>query len=303
MQPESETIRMTADTPPQEPLADSAPLARRIAARCCRRDPATGETCAWYHGLWQYLRLLDIGTVPGDHGAFFADALRAPLGERPRPRILISGAADYGTLAQVLRACRRAGTDADITVVDICATPILLCRWYARRTSTRLATTVADILDYAAPAPFDMVCTHSFLGNFDGAARRRLVARWRDLLRPGGRVVTVNRIRAADSPVLTSFTPEQTEALLDRLRTAAARGAPGLDLDGERLLAMARAYAERKRTFTVRSPDEMRALFTDNGFAVERFEAGAIDPASPGPLQGPTIRGGSVYGMIVATRR
>ena len=41
----------------------SAPLALREARRLCLRDPENGEDCSWYHGIWQYLRLLE-GGVP-----------------------------------------------------------------------------------------------------------------------------------------------------------------------------------------------------------------------------------------------
>ena len=49
---------------PLDMLLESAPLARQMAPRLCRRDSATGESCAWIHGLWQYLRLLGLASTP-----------------------------------------------------------------------------------------------------------------------------------------------------------------------------------------------------------------------------------------------
>lgn len=274
-------------------------MAARMAPDTCRKDAATGESCAWYHGFWQYLRLLGIGTDPRDHADFFHGALEAAL-RQPRCRILVSGAADYGTLAQVLWACRRAGTGADVTVVDICPTPIHLCRWYAKFVGTEVATQVSDILDYESPEAFDVICTHSFLGFFAPAVRPRLMARWHALLRPGGRCIAVNRIRGADADDVTLFTPEQARALRDRVLGEAAKR-PSLGLDPARLAASVQTYAERKASFPVRSGEEMTQLFSANGFAIERFEAASLEPKARG-AQGPTIRGSTPYGMIVAVR-
>ncbi|NJN51942.1 MAG: hypothetical protein HC809_09375 [Gammaproteobacteria bacterium] len=42
--------------------------------------------------------------------------------------------------------------------------------------------------------PFDVMCTHSILTYAPIAGRQALVANWRVLLRPGGRVITVSRL-------------------------------------------------------------------------------------------------------------
>ena len=73
-----------------EPLALSAPLAWRLAAALCRPDPTTGEPCAWYHGLWQYLRLMRLVDPLSNHAAFFREAFATLSGRartQPRPRL------------------------------------------------------------------------------------------------------------------------------------------------------------------------------------------------------------------------
>jgi len=49
-------------TKPDEPLAESAPVAWGLAPSLCAGDPASHDSCLWYHRIWQYLRLLDIIT-------------------------------------------------------------------------------------------------------------------------------------------------------------------------------------------------------------------------------------------------
>src|SRR5262245_17285805 len=103
---------------PGEPLASSAPLAARLAPDLCRRDPATGESCAWYHGFWQYLRLAGMGTSPAGHAAFLREGF-AGLAGAPA-RVLVAGGADYSMLAHAAAACRAHGAAAEFVMLDWC---------------------------------------------------------------------------------------------------------------------------------------------------------------------------------------
>lgn len=284
---------------PDEPLALSAPLARRIAATECRADDA-GRSCAWYHGFWQYLRLLDFITTPRDHAAFYRQALGPALAEGCG-RVLVSGSADYAMLAQLLRIFGEARRHPAIVALDICRTPLALCEWYAARRGVVLATVATDILAYRAETTFDLVCTHSFFGRFAPAERPRLIERWRALLRPGGRVVTVNRIRP-DAPAIVGFTAEQAARFVARVRERAATMGRVADLGLAELLPMAEAYAAATRTHPLRSAEELRALFEAGGFRIEHL---AVEPLAgrTGILPtGPTMSGGARYAQLVARR-
>ena len=85
-------------------------------------------------------------------------------------------------LARIVGALPSART----TVVDACETPLQLNLWYAARAGLEIRTQCSGILDYASPAAFDVICTHSFFGQFSRDERPRLVAAWHRLLRPGG---------------------------------------------------------------------------------------------------------------------
>ncbi len=92
-----------SDTALHEPLQESAPLMWRQAQQSC------GPQCRSYHGVWQYLRMLGVITSIRGDGAYFIDAVRRLAREGELKRVLISGAADYGTLAHVLAGCRPNG--------------------------------------------------------------------------------------------------------------------------------------------------------------------------------------------------
>ena len=278
-----------------EALAEAAQLAREQAPALCRRDAATGSSCDWHHGVWPTLRLLGMVTAPALHGEFLRAALAGVAAERPR--VLLSGAADHALLAQVLAAF---GTRApEVTVLDICETPLLLNRWYAERAGTRIATQRSNILEFDAPAAFDAVCTHAFLGNFDTAQRSALASKWHALLRPGGKVVTVNRLRPGHEAQWTAFSVEQVWAYRARVEEAAAARA----LQLPRLGQAAERYASRQTIFPLGSAAELRALFERAGFGIEQLAVATLPAAARQQVSAPTVPGGDSYALLVAVRR
>ena len=54
-------------------------------------------------------------------------------------------------LANVIQAC--VAKAPDVTVLDVCETPLRLCDWYATRRGHSIATCQSDIFDHAPAAP------------------------------------------------------------------------------------------------------------------------------------------------------
>jgi SAM-dependent methyltransferase len=286
---------------PEEALEISAPLARRLAPQLCRRDPATGENCAWNHGFWQYMRILGLAIAPEHHASFLRDAIARH--RSASPRLLVSGTSDYAMLAQLLALFRAHGGAPAITVLDRCETSLMLNRWYAERAAANIETRCDNILEYSAAAPYDLICTHGFFGYFEPGQRQALLAKWHALLRPGGQVITVNRLRTAQAPARTGFDAQQTRAFLERVREASAPVRHLLDLEPEELALAAQAYAAKQGVYTLRSLDEVRCLFEETGFVLERLYCEPISTGARHPVDAPTVPGSDEYVHIVATRR
>lgn len=278
---------------PLEPLELSAPLARALARRSC-------ESCAWYHGVWQYLRLLEVIEPMARHAAFFERELSSVDSSRGPPRILICGAADYWMYARVLDAYRKRRVKPMVTVVDLCATPLALNRWYAQRAGAQVITRRCDILAFTSSRRFDAICTHAVLGRFSPERRRALAAKWHSLLRPGAVVVTVTPLRRGDVRSQVRFTSEQARALAGAVREAATARRRDLNLDPDVIAAEARTYAERHQVHRVQSRAELRSLFESAGFVLDRLSR--VPAASQTrSLGGPTVAG-AAYGRVVARR-
>jgi SAM-dependent methyltransferase len=288
----------------QEPLIESAPLAHRSAQTLCLRASDPGDGCAWYHGFWQYLRVMGLAKTSGGQGVFLVAALRARIQSDAAVRVLVSGSADYSMPAHVLFAFASEHATPDLTVLDRCETPLYLSRWYAERVAAPIATVRSDILAYRAATPFDVVLTNSFLGNFDAPSRPRLMSAWHRLLRPGGSVLFTNRLRpnADASPV--TFTTKQTEDFCEAVRREAKRWQPAFGFDVEAVSTWARTYAERFRSYPLRSADEIVSLLRDGGFSVDDVNVVSAPPRPVGgPLSGPSLAENADYVQVRATRR
>src|SRR5690348_3644853 len=101
-----------------ERLSDLAAQAYQLSGRLC-------ATCRNLHALWPYMRLLRSSTGVEHQGSDLEIALRILIAGGLR-KILVAGAADTGLLALVMRAA--ASNDVHICVLDICDTPLDLCR-------------------------------------------------------------------------------------------------------------------------------------------------------------------------------
>src|SRR3546814_11734054 len=68
------------------------------------------------------------------------------------------------------------------------------------------------------------------------------------------------------------------------------------------IAALGEAYLSRKRSFPVRTREELAALFEDAGFALECFAD--LEDANPGDSRpvGPTMPGGATYVKLIARK-
>ncbi len=257
---------------PEEPLHLSAALARHAATYLCRVDPETGERCSWYHGLWQDLRVIGLAASPERQAEFFLRSFAELAKRNSHQRVLISGAADFSILACVLWACAKNGVQAEVTVVDRCDTPLFLNKWYAERAGCEIATVMSDILDYQPSAPFDMICSHSFLGQFPHPKRPQLVEKWSQLLAPGGAVLVVNRLRPDLGPKEVRFSPEEARAFRSKVAQRIGRLTDLSAHDRQQIVRRTGIYVERSQTYAL-SSEELLALFAGNGFQIDRVSS------------------------------
>ncbi len=218
----------TLDPQARDLLVESAPMTEVWSRTECCSKPKGGmeewakenrlepDSCGWYHGTWQYLRLLDMVAVPHWHRDFYNHTLGGILKQKPNANVLISAAADWGMLASLHEAMQIAGASPNIVIYDICKTPLKSCQWYADRHHFPIKTRCANIITgEIAEAPFDLIVTDEFLSVLKADYKPLIAKRWKELLKPGGAVVTVAMLGEPTTPELRTGYGRRARQLLE----------------------------------------------------------------------------------------
>lgn len=286
-----------------EPLAISAPFARELATVCCT-DAAADRSCEPYHGFWQYMRLMGLGkTLSGQSAWYLAELERLAREWARRPaanpaRILISGCADYSLLAHVLQARGSENVPVEITALDVCRTPLLLNQWYARRAGHALGVVCSDILQHHAADTYDLIVTSSFLGYFHPEVRPRLLLGYAAMLRAGGRLIIVNRLRDGAEGEAVGFSLRQVERFAARAAQLSATLPASASLTPDDAFRMARAYAGFFRSYPLNAEASVRRLA--GGCGLRWADGGRLPSARlQAGVDGPTVSDGADYLIAV----
>lgn len=240
-----------------EPLAESAPLALRIASEHCFSAGDREKSCSWYHGIWQYLRLLDVIMTIRADAPFLLTEFRRLAQAGHFGRILVAGSADYGMLAHLVAAYRAEGVNPEITVLDRCPTPLQLNSWYAERVGVSIETVQADVFEIMGVKPFDLICTHSFFSYVAPAWRPALTERWARLLRRGGKLLISQIVRPDYPHPDVVFSHQEAAAFRDRVQRKAEGMKEVLGITPQSIGEMAQRFAEHKHGFVVRQEQEI----------------------------------------------
>jgi hypothetical protein len=209
-------------------LLQSAPLTMEWVRTDCDEKPTGGmeewakeqlpdkvDRCDWYHGTWQYLRLLNMVATPPWY-PFYMEALGKLLAGNPTANVLISAAADWGMLAQLHDAAAQVGAQPKISLYDICQTPLTASRWYAKQHGFSLDCYCDNIItsNSIPKNAYDLIVTDEFLTVLKDEYKPMITARWHELLKPGGSVVTTAMIGGPTTPNLRKNYAERAKARL-----------------------------------------------------------------------------------------
>ena len=238
--------------------------------------------CDWYHGTWQYMRLLNMVAVPRWYH-FYHETMANVLKQKPEADVMISACADYGMLHALHHAMIAAGARPTIVIYDICMTPLKSSEWYARKHGLPVRCFCENIITAdIEKSSFDLIVTDEFLTVLQKAYKPLIIEKWKKLLKPGGIVVTTAMI---GNPT----TPELREGYAARAHRLFAIYGPQvfpqpLNENGnrEKLLAQFKRFAMYHTRHMIEDQLEIRQLFKDFKFlSVQRI-------CTPGECVNPT---------------
>ena len=148
-----------------------------------------------------------------------SDIVGRGLSRQPRLDIVIAGSADTGAPATVAHAVALLGDEAlqrcRFTVLDLCPTPLLLCKHFAQEHGLDFAYEAVDLTAPGKTFPADIIVMHSVFRLIQSRLQPAVLEELGSWLKPGGSMVFSNRIKSASS--------EETQA---DLATRGARNKP-----------------------------------------------------------------------------
>ncbi len=256
------------------------------------------------------MKSLDIVSTADVHAQEISRLLLAALARRhnsdAKANILITGSTDETMVRLAHTACNHAGVEIQLHSVDICNTPLLFMQRYSIENDIPLDTYHADILEFDPGQQFDIILTHAFMGYFDRLQRAELVRKWRSLLSHDGRVVTIQRVRPADSPELVRFTPTQKRAFIDTATGLAMKAVTNPEMSAQYTVDMVRdaatKFTRNFRSHAIRSHEELEATFTDAGLIFDLLEYHTVTALSTrtGTVTGPSVPSDAEFAHIIA---
>jgi len=251
-----------------EPLLHSAPMSDMLADFLCEGSQVDQNNCTWYHKAWQYFRILDLVSTPSWHSEFYLKDMVKDIECDKQLNILICGTADYSMLAYVLEAFSKTTNFFQITVLDLCQTPLHLCKWYAATKNIHINIEQCSILEYEKENEFDYIVTDAFLTRFDDKTKNLIVKKWYGLLKIGGRIVTTIRImeNKIDKPI--KATNEERDNFAETAFNLAVVWRDFVQQKPEYIKKLALEYASNIESFSLDWQSAI-SLFKSNEFKIE----------------------------------
>jgi len=235
-----------------------------LSPASCSHGPVDAVSCAWYHGIWPFLREVDMVSSPTWHHDFYRTWLPRDAGGP----VLVSGAADFSMVAYAIEA------GAEPVVLDQCRTPLDASEWYARRAGARLTTRQADLLrDDLGVADAAVIVSDALLTRFAPADAAIVAKKWFGALAPGGRVVTTVRIHSGSAFDADGEARGRAQ-FAERLRRKL--DAHHHKIGTADLVVAAGVYADKMTSANLGSAGSIRRVFEAAGFTIVHEELAVV---------------------------
>lgn len=252
----------------EEPMLKSAPLMSMLSEVMCMGSQVDKKECSWYHRVWQYLRIFDIVSTPTWHYKFYIESIRRHFLSRKKVAILISGTADYSMLAHVLYALSIMDIEYEVTVLDLCQTPLILCEWYAKQERKKIITVQGDILKFNKKEYFDLIITDAFITRFSDNGKLRVLEKWNNLLKKDGMIITTARVDKESSSRVAKASDKEQANFVKKVFQSAQEWQQLLPESIENIKLWAKEYAEHMTSYPIKNKNLFCEFLMKSNFSV-----------------------------------
>lgn len=219
--------------------------------------------CDWYHGSWQFMRLLNMVAVPRWYH-FYHDALVTKLRQKPNACIMISACADYGMLHAVHAAIQDTNANPTIIVYDICNTPLKNSQWYAQKHNLDISCFCENIITADIEESFyDLIVTDEFLTVLKNPYKPLIIEKWKKIIKPDGAIVTTAMIGGLTTPELRQGYAKRARKLFEQFGHLAFPKHWISDGHKEKLLDCFENFANFHTRHMIKDEKEIKEIFKD----------------------------------------
>ena len=198
--------------------------------------------------------------------------------DRGFSRVLIAGAQDTGLLALVGEAS--AGRDPQITVLDICETPLKLCRRLAEQWTLSIDTIQQDLFELHTAQRFDIVLVHGTLHFIAADRRLEVLRRLRGVLYPAGQLIVLfNTSRSVAAELRDKTGDDYANTVLSELKKLGVPLPDSAAVIRAQLNAHQRRREEREGAFA--EPWELEVLLDKAGLRLKSCTPVDVNVAAP----------------------
>lgn len=238
--------------------------------------------CDWYHGTWQYMRLLNMVAVPRWY-PFYREALSEVLRKKPDARVMISACADLGMLHTLHNAIEAVDAHPTIEIFDICNAPLKNSEWYAQRHNFTVHCRCENIITAdIEKSSFDLITTDEFLSVLQKPYKPLIMEKWKKILKPGGTLVTTAMIGGPTTPALREGYALRARNLFETYGEFLFPNHWPSDEMTNRLFRQFDGFADFHTRHMIRDEAEIRFLFNE-------FKYLSVQPVTtPGECVNPT---------------
>lgn len=229
----------------------------------CEKGYVDQEDCSWYHSNWMLLRYLGVVSNPFWHENFYHNVINKYTNNQTK--VLVLGTADFS----MPYLCQLEGID-DITICDICKTPLNICKCTAAYHGFSWKTEQKNIFD-GINGKYDVVINDAFITRFEYEKKKTVLNHIWDTLKDDGIYITTMRHDWNGGEALAPSISEKYDFVQKVIHRAEEKS-----IDITKARNAAEQYIDKMKSYPVKN-SQMISDFISGKFFVEFFEEDSVE--------------------------
>ena len=228
------------------------------------------DSCRGYHQAWPLLQVLQLISGLSVERKEIVQHLQQRNNDLKVKSVLIAATADFGLLSVLHEAFGETIKDIDVTVVDMCQTPLNLCSAYATQMGFEIETIQENLMYFDKEKKYDVIIGHSILSFIMPNDRYDFIDNLTSHLTSNGQIFLYQSIRPDKVNEILKFDKKETVQWIENAMVAYHKFKNRLQwLSEENLKKLIVEFCRVKQTYAVSSEANITDIFSKLGYHVK----------------------------------